>query len=441
MTDVFIGLRKGKNGEYYVFVRYVDVKNVREMERKLDDTMVRGRRLEVNVALHKRKEIPGMTKNENQGHNSRHSSAFIPKKPPGGWGFKDQRTFAEVVGRGRNDVHNSHSSQPSTPPHIILQKDQYTHCWLRKTSLIGEAVSLNHLGHLPKLLLIKNEVCMEIKYVGGFKVLLQFNDSVSAKEFKENKQRWQEHLKWVDWADQVQTGFDGVSWIRIVGLPLQLLGENNFEKITKDYGNIIAPYDNLTHHVDLSYVKIGILTTRRKRINEEILVAVEGEILKLGIIELDEDWYPFKFDPDDEFYEKDDLCVEDEDEEEEDNVDGVSDTWVQEGDCEMQEGEISLVSNRKTDPKVMMETNQISTSSSENRNLGRLVETLAPMEEEQGFSGRPQTVEITRETIGKTSGKPTTSSGNGNITSPLPSENMDREHNNIKIDVSAGPTQ
>ncbi|CAH1445010.1 unnamed protein product [Lactuca virosa] len=107
MTDVFIGLRKGKNGKYYVFIRYVDVKNVREMERKLDGTMVRGRRLEVNVALHKRKEIPGMTKNENQGHNNRRSSAFIPKKSPGGWGFRDQRTFAEVAGRGRNDVHNS----------------------------------------------------------------------------------------------------------------------------------------------------------------------------------------------------------------------------------------------------------------------------------------------------------------------------------------------
>ncbi|CAH1445011.1 unnamed protein product [Lactuca virosa] len=153
-------------------------------------------------------------------------------------------------------------------------------------------MSLNHLGHLPKLLLIKNEVSMEIKYAGGFKVLLQFNDSDSRAS------------------------------------NTNLAGGNNFEKITKDYGNIIAPFDNLTHRVDLSCVKIGILTTRRKRINKEILVAVEEEILKMGIIEFDEDWYAFKFDPNDDFYKKDELCVEDEDEEEEDDVDGVSETWV-----------------------------------------------------------------------------------------------------------------
>ncbi|CAI9294616.1 unnamed protein product [Lactuca saligna] len=184
----------------------------------------------------------------------------------------------------------------------------------------------------------------------------------------------------------------------------------------------------IKEHLQKWLVEERMVSTRRKRINEEILVAVEGEILKLGIIEFDEDWYPFKFDLDDDFYEKYELCVEDED-----DVDRVSETWVQEGDCEMEEGEISLVSNRKTDPKVMMETNHISTSSPESRNLGRLDEMPTLMEEVQGSSGRPQTVEISREAIGKPYWKPTTSSGNGNITSLLPSENMDRS-NRLIID-------
>lgn len=45
LTDVFMGLRKGKNGRYYAFIRFTDVKNVKHMENQLDGTVVRGTRL------------------------------------------------------------------------------------------------------------------------------------------------------------------------------------------------------------------------------------------------------------------------------------------------------------------------------------------------------------------------------------------------------------
>lgn len=45
-----------------------------------------------------------------------------------------------------------------------------------------------------------------------------------------------------------------------MGIPLHLWGESNFAKITKGYGTTIAPFDELPNRVDLSCVKIGILT-------------------------------------------------------------------------------------------------------------------------------------------------------------------------------------
>lgn len=79
------------------------------------------------------------------------------------------------------------------------------------------------------------------------------------------------------------------------------------------------------------------------RINDEIFVAFEGEIIKLGIIEFDEDWFPFTFDPSQDYYEKDDESIEDEGEEdieEDDEEEGISDTWIQDVESEKEDGEI-----------------------------------------------------------------------------------------------------
>lgn len=43
--------------------------------------------------------------------------------------------------------------------------------WLKKGTLIGEAKSFDHLGHLQSLLKKLNDEDFEIKYMGGLKVV------------------------------------------------------------------------------------------------------------------------------------------------------------------------------------------------------------------------------------------------------------------------------
>ncbi|KAI3497060.1 hypothetical protein L1887_39441 [Cichorium endivia] len=101
------------------------------------------------------------------------------------------------------------------------------------------------------------------------------------------------------------------------------------------YGSIIAPFDDLYHRIDMSAVKIGVLTTSRMRINEDVTCNFEGKNLKVGVVEFDEDWYPFRFEP----LTEDDNLESSEDEMDEDS-DGISDTWVADADNEKEEGEI-----------------------------------------------------------------------------------------------------
>ncbi|CAI9265576.1 unnamed protein product [Lactuca saligna] len=368
---------------------FADVKNVKHMENRIDGTMVRGTRLDVNLALHKRKELPSMTKKINSNPSARHNDPFTNKKPAQGvWGRpRDHRTFAKVLGK-KTHSHTAPPPPPPIPPHIALSKN--TENWIWKTSLMGEAMSLDHLGHMPKLLSFRNDILMEIKYVGeggGLKVLLQFNDSVTAKEFKDNKQRWQEHLKWVDWAEKIDREFDRVAWIRIVGLPIHLWGERNFSKITEGYGVTISPFDELPNRVDLSCVKIGILTKRRTRINDEIFVSCEGKFIKLGIIEFDEDWFPFKFDHSEDYYEKDDLSEVDETDEENEDEEGVSDTWMHEDGGEMEEGEISPFSVVREEPL------QGDRSPETEKSVGAPVKSTMSIRANQETPGSPQRME------------------------------------------------
>ncbi|KAL4567770.1 hypothetical protein LXL04_023363 [Taraxacum kok-saghyz] len=199
--------------------------------------------------------------------------------------------------RDTNTVVQSATPPPLKKPPIVLRRQFATHNWLRKTPLIAETLSIDHLGHLPKLLK-PTSGSIEIKYIGGLRVLLEFGDSITAKEFKDNPAVWKEYIKHVEWGVEMNLEFERIAWIRIVELPLQLWGEKNFEEITRGFGRTIAPFNEIHHRIDLSCVKIGIMTSRKSRINEEVQVVIEKKLINMGIIEFDEDyWFPFLFDP------------------------------------------------------------------------------------------------------------------------------------------------
>ncbi|CAI9286938.1 unnamed protein product [Lactuca saligna] len=204
---------------------------------------------------------------------------------------------------------------------------------------VAEVTSLDHLGHLPKLILAKGETDIKIKYISGLKVLIIFDHSRCTKEFKEDDNRWKEHLKWLSWADKIETHAEGVAWIKIVGPPLFLWGQPNFEKITKTLGKIIALFDDIPNRLDLSHVKIGILTTRRAIINEEIHISQEGKVFKLGIVEFNKNWFPFIFDPSEDYYEDSNLLENNETPVGE-VAKNVNDIQITEMNEEMEEGEI-----------------------------------------------------------------------------------------------------
>ena len=56
-----MGLKLGKNGKHFAFIRFAGVDDVVNMERRLDGLLLRGKRLEINLYIHVRKKAPHTT--------------------------------------------------------------------------------------------------------------------------------------------------------------------------------------------------------------------------------------------------------------------------------------------------------------------------------------------------------------------------------------------
>ncbi|KAI3513672.1 hypothetical protein L1887_21009 [Cichorium endivia] len=111
--------------------------------------------------------------------------------------------------------------------------------------------------------------------------------------------------------------------------------------------------------------KVGVLTSRRKWINEELTVEANGKSYKIGVVEYTDDWSLFRECP----FDKTKNFDDEEDVDDEEDSDGISDTWVGMDEDEPEEGEIIPNAQEKDTQK--NSNILVSTPSNNPVNLGR----------------------------------------------------------------------
>ncbi|CAI9280745.1 unnamed protein product [Lactuca saligna] len=80
----------------------------------------------------------------------------------------------------------------------------------------------------------------------------------------------------------------------IKGLPPELWSEENFKAIITNYGQVVVSFAVYQIEENLSFGKVGILTSSLMNINCESLVEVNSKIMKIRIAQVDIAWVPFK---------------------------------------------------------------------------------------------------------------------------------------------------
>ncbi|KAI3499788.1 hypothetical protein L1887_35598 [Cichorium endivia] len=232
---------------------------------------------------------------------------------------RDGRSFAEVAAGKAEGEAGARDNKVNPNSVIHLKTDTILKDWYKRSVLVGEAHSLDHIATYH--LYMKSGVT--IKYLGGLFLVLEFGKSVDAKEYLKDKERWREWFKWLKVGERDGLRYGRLAWLKIIRLPLRLWDEENFSRI------------------------VGWHYYRKETMdNEELMVEAGGETFKIGVVEYTDDWSPFKPCSFDKTVESDDEEEEQETDEENvgDESDGVSDTCMgdrQENEEELEDGEFN----------------------------------------------------------------------------------------------------
>lgn len=146
----------------------------------------------------------------------------------------------------------------------------------------------------------------------------------------DNKVIWLKCFSWVERVGNRCTIFERISWMKVMGIPLFTWDESNIDTIVGSFGKVLVNFSPFQDSKDISHGNICVLTASRKKLNEEVMVSLDGTLHKIGLFKVDDDYVPFKQ------FNTGSTCELDEEYGEED---GVSGTWHQD-ELDLGKGEI-----------------------------------------------------------------------------------------------------
>ncbi|KAI3508269.1 hypothetical protein L1887_23275 [Cichorium endivia] len=323
VVDIYMAGKKDSNRKNFAFVRFNGVDCEEKLEKSLQGLRYSRNPLVINIARFERKQTGGI---QTSVLHPRRPHKTQSNKPLGG--ARDKRSFAEVAAGGAQSA--APPPTPPPPPYLktvpidLVHGSSLIHWLSDKQTLIGELLSFDHLEKLPHSITNGDGSFCEFKYLGGLRVGIRFASCRDRNLFVKS---WTEWFCWVDSGDIAAQTFDRIAWIKIYGLPYKLWNEENFAKIGESFGRVIVPYNLDQAAVDLSFVKMGILTQFKIPISSESVVSINGQVLKIGVVEMDFDWTPFKLAS---FTQEKEISSDEDDDDDEngfsEDEDGISDT-------------------------------------------------------------------------------------------------------------------
>ncbi|KAI3709022.1 hypothetical protein L2E82_38722 [Cichorium intybus] len=328
LSDVFLVPKKNASGQEFAFVKFQDVKDIAAMEKRLNEVKIDGLELRANREKHPRK--PAGAHSNFPLPDRRCLPPLHQSRPPSG--FRDGRTFLDA-----SMGPNHRPALQSSPQPPVVKLTSKNNVWIDDRVLVGEVKDFDTLENIQSLLGLKGFGDILCKYLGGLQVIIKFGIDSNARKFMENNELWSHMFNWLEFANKKEFRYERLAWLKITGVPLLAWCEDIFKTIAKKYGKVCVHTNSLEACSDLSYGKVAIITCMRKKINEEFTGEMNGKLFKIGVCEIEEDWYPFKpfttfqyveseDKDDDEVGDDDDDDVDEDDEDNDVDLEGISAT-------------------------------------------------------------------------------------------------------------------
>ncbi|GKV05044.1 hypothetical protein SLEP1_g17093 [Rubroshorea leprosula] len=253
--------RRSRNGGRFGFVRFLDVKNSKDLERQLDQIRVEGRKIWVNLAKYPKEEKP------RQKHRVGLNTVTIDK----------ERTFADVVkgkqgdnmgntrvepkeriewnalGRDKSKMRNGREEQRQVwkiknreeewnSIEYNVQEGEYE--WLQGC-YVGTAHSVQIIPNLQEKFFMEGYFSCQLQAMGGKLVLMDCEDKEELKDLVQIGADWLSQ-----WFSEVRpwtpsmVAKERFVWVRCQGAPLHAWGPGFFNSMASVWGTFICLDDS-----------------------------------------------------------------------------------------------------------------------------------------------------------------------------------------------------
>ncbi|GKA24079.1 RNA-directed DNA polymerase, eukaryota, reverse transcriptase zinc-binding domain protein [Tanacetum coccineum] len=229
VVDAFIHNRRSKVGKRFGFVRFIKVFDVVRLVNNLCTVWIGRHRIHVNVARFQRASLNNSSNEFSYNREKRNNTSDVSKDK----GTKDtSNSYAHVV-KGRPPLNREVDSNPALVlDESCLNLQDYSRC------LMGKVKDFGSLSNLKVVLGSEGFDNIDIRYLGGYWVMIDFVSEEVKKKFQSNVGIG----TWFSQLHQASNDFTidrRVTWVELEGIPLKLWFENTFKRIASKWGVLL----------------------------------------------------------------------------------------------------------------------------------------------------------------------------------------------------------
>ncbi|GLT97296.1 hypothetical protein SLE2022_148690 [Rubroshorea leprosula] len=294
--------RRSKSGNRFGFVRFLDVKWVKELETQLDQIWIEGRKLWVNVAKYpeeksekvERRRVSGIAtvvQGKTYADAVKRQQVDKPREARG----------HEFVARANADLEKHHSrrnpkQQESKQTWIEKSKEtewsgfEYNvkvedYEWLQGC-YVGTARSIEIVPTLQEKFYMEGYFTCRLRAMGGKLVLLECEDKEELRDLVQGAPDWlgQWFLEVKPWSPPMVAN-ERFVWMRCQGAPLHAWGPEFFENMAVAWGKFICLDDSTSKKRRFDIARFLISTSIMDSISVKRQIRVNGVIYNLKFTE------------------------------------------------------------------------------------------------------------------------------------------------------------
>ncbi|GKV46677.1 hypothetical protein SLEP1_g53653 [Rubroshorea leprosula] len=272
--------RENKEGRIFGFVRFLEVKDERELERRLNGIQVGNFTLKVNRPKYSLQEKADAPFARNMG------------------GVQQHRSYAEVVKEGQqvkgklNRIDGEHGGQTwkakeevNNQTGLKLKATKDDEEWL-KGCMVGTVHSVESVPLLQEKFFMEGYFTCKIRPMGGKLVLLKGSDRDEMKDLVELTADWLGH--WFEdikpWSLEI-VATERFTWLKCQGMPVHGWNSDNFSTSSCLFGKFLCLDDSTSKRKRFDVARFLISTPIMEFISRTITITVNGALYKIKVME------------------------------------------------------------------------------------------------------------------------------------------------------------